>query len=79
VLKRVSVTWVDSAAVGGWQKPEMVNADPMVCESVGFLVRRDAKSILLALNAAISADSSTAYGDYMVIPNCAVKKIKNLK
>lgn len=79
MLKRAIVTWEDSASTGGWHHSSDVNRVPMICETTGYVVSRDAKSIVMALNAAVSKDSNSNHGDYITIPARAVLKIRRIK
>ena len=46
----VEVKWVDPAANGGWKplKETIEEAEPTPCRSVGFLIRRDKRRVVLA-------------------------------
>lgn len=77
-LKRAVVTWEDSATTSGWHPSGDVNRKPMICETTGYIVSRDAKSIVMALNAALSKDSRSEHGDYITIPSRAVLKVRRI-
>lgn len=68
--KIVLVRWVDSIHTGGWgSKPE----SNMECLTVGLLVERTKKHILIALSASAYCDAH-----YIQIPAIAVRSVKSL-
>ena len=65
----VYIEWIDSCRTEGWcthREIENVGA-PMECRTVGFLVREDDRSIVLALSA--------AHGDHVGSPYCSLMTI----
>lgn len=73
----VHVTWIDSAALHGWCDGAVVqNNRPTICESVGWIVRDIKDSI--AVSGHWSPDTNEWNGT-IVIPRCAVKKVRRLK
>ena len=72
----VEVSWHDSSSAAGWQKePETALLE---CWTAGYLVHRDNKSVVVALNCS-SERSSSGFGDTMTIPSSCVKKIRKLR
>ena len=74
--KVVLVEWIDSAGCSGWQEDPITT--PLICQSVGFLVRKSKESITLALSFC-DDNCSKPYGDMIVIPRGCIKKKKVLK
>ncbi len=73
--KIIHLEWVDSTSMQGWvndYKTPNVN-----CVSVGLLVSENKESITIASNKSLGFEN--AYGQYMTIPKCAIKKRKWLK
>ncbi len=70
-VKPVVVRWVDSTGISGWSK---YTASKMECTTVGHLVEKTKDRVVIALNRSQYND-----GDYMEIPNVAIKSIKKLK
>ena len=72
---RIEVKWLDSCHHQGWHEiSETKNYHPAHCRSTGYLIRNDDKEILMAMNL-----QSTNAGDFMSIPKCAIKEMKELK
>ena len=73
-LKKVHVTWIDSAAAARqWiDKEELMTV--AVCSSVGFLLERTRRHILIA-----QSYSDTQYGQVLVIPAGCIRKVKRLR
>jgi hypothetical protein len=79
----VAVEWVDASrlAVGWADFPEEISEpDPTVCVSIGFLVRKNAKGIILVPNVADvkNIDNQHVYGG-MMIPKSAIRSIRTLR
>ncbi len=73
----VLVRWVDSCGQPGWQSAIDIIDKPLTCQSVGFLVREDNESIVLALSRSDPSESSKPYGDMILIPSqCVLEKVK---
>ena len=72
-MKRVEVTWVDSAGVEGWKSRDETTA-PVRCRSVGYVVERNADKIVLA-----QSQTSEQINGLFAIPVVAVKKIRRLR
>lgn len=73
----VKVSWVDSCSTHGWNNRRDVRVEPSTIESVGWLVDRSKKSVRLALSRATDG-YSTELGDFLVIPACAVVKLRRI-
>lgn len=75
--KAVYVEWVDSMAKGGkvWHHENEFEPEDLTCRSLGFIVREDSKSIVIAGHASC-ADSLA--GD-INIPKCAITKRRAVK
>ncbi len=72
----VEVSWEDSSSFTGWQQaPERT---PLRCWSAGYLVHRDKRSLVIALNCS-SAESSNKFGDTMTIPASVVRSCRKLR
>ena len=72
----VEVTWQDSSSDSGWKRE--VNSELLTCWSAGYLVHKDNRSVVVALNTA-STGSANSHGDTMVIPRRCVQKIRRLR
>lgn len=67
----VSVEWNDACSYGGWTKD--ISADPMPVKTVGFLIRRDKKTLTIAQSI------GNAYAEQLVIPSAWISKVRRLK
>ncbi len=68
------VTWLDIKSTAHWQEESPSKAEPAVCVTVGWLVHRDEKKLVLA-------DSQTNDGDWgglTVIPIGVVRKVNRV-
>ncbi len=76
-MKMVKATWIDSAfGRHGWEsKKHYANIEPQTCTTVGFLVKRSASKVIIALN----TDQHGDVADCMVIPRKNIKKLEYLK
>lgn len=71
------VTWLDSKGGNSWEKwDESSTFETATCQSVGWIVERDNKVLLLA-NKTVGNDETQVCGD-MCIPREAVVKIETL-
>lgn len=68
------IQWMDSASADGWHREEDLEREPLVCESVGWLVLENDKMRVLAG----SISDSDQFAVLMYIPNVSVLKIKRL-
>lgn len=74
-MKRVEVTWVDSAgAATPWIHATRETLTIDTCTSVGYLVSQDKTQILLA-----QSRSQSQIGHPLAIPRVAVTRIRKLK
>ena len=67
------VEWDDSESVYGWREPEKYTPKPI--RSIGVVVHRDKNTLVIST-------SQTEYGKYMdqlLIPTCAIRKVKKVK
>ena len=73
----VYVEWVDSAGMAGWHRIEHTPDyhDPLECQSAGFLIHKDQKSITLALQ----LTNSGQVGELMTIPRQCVRRMVKVK
>ena len=76
----VEVTWADAASTGaGWmlarELKEWMDADFTVCKTVGYLVRKDNKKVVVAA----SGTSNDKWSDTTEIPRSQVRRIRRLK
>lgn len=75
-LRAVRVEWVDSASTGRWRhRKEAERFDVVACTTVGFVVSRNSKRIVLAQS--VSEDDDVC--DTMTIPAGCVKRVRRLK
>lgn len=52
----------------------------MTCETTGYLVERNNEGIVLALNRTVDhSHDDKQFGDFIVIPKGAVKKVRRVK
>lgn len=72
----VEVAWYDSASQTGWQKTPETSL--LACWTAGYLVHRDKRSVVIALNCSCE-HSSNSFGDTMTIPARVVKRVRRLK
>ena len=72
----VEVSWQDSSSDDRWQSA--VDTRILDCWTAGYLVHRDKKVVVIALNCA-SVHSNNACGHTMTIPMAVVSKITRLK
>ena len=71
------VDWVDSCSIGTWKRPEQYQEESYsVCQSVGFLINKDAEKVTLLQSRALETGN---LADGIVIPRVAVTKITKLK
>lgn len=77
-LKRLAlVTWLDSKGGNTWEIwDENSEFEPATCQSVGWIIERDSKVLLLA-NRTVGDEKTHVCGD-MCIPMEAVVKIETL-
>lgn len=75
-MKAVRVRWRDSARANSvWMSPESaIKVTPSKCESVGYVVHDDGKSLVLAG----SVDRYGNFGEVHVIPRSCVVKMKRV-
>lgn len=71
-MKRVEVTWVDSATVEGWKSRDETTA-PVRCRSIGYVVERTATKIVLA-----QSQTSEQLCGLFAIPAGAITKVRKL-
>lgn len=77
--RRLTVTWLDSGYTHGWVDPRTVLAEPITCETTGYLIKRGKEGIVMALNRIVSERAVKEFGDYITIPTAAIKKVRRLK
>ena len=74
-LKKIEITWIDSTWIGGWSNGDRCKKYGVSnCRSVGYLVRKDKKEILIGQ----SYDDNGNIGNITVVPISQVKGIKNV-
>lgn len=74
-LKKVQIKWIDSIRSDGWQYYEDISAEPMECESIGFLIKESANCY--AITSTIG-NEPLQMCQYLSIPKCAVTEFKVL-
>ncbi len=62
------VKWRDSSSQSGWRSIEDVSDEPLICESVGFVVKESNSSLVLALSLMDQEQASKPVGDTIIIP-----------
>ncbi len=72
-MKAVLIEWYDSCTTPRWC--DAADGELQLCVTVGIEVRRDAKSVTVA----ISYNGGTKYLDQLTIAMACVKKIRRLK
>jgi len=80
-MKLVLVEWVDSHGCVGWNPLDQLEAVPLHCKSVGWLVKKENGMVVLA--SSISGEKNDglrlfARGD-IAIPERCIRKTKVLK
>ena len=85
-MEPISVVWIDSSTRSSWVYGEEIgNLDPCMCVTVGFLVKKTKKKIVLVqslgeadgANATIAIPISTVVCQGKVkLPKCVLKKIE---
>lgn len=71
-MKIVTVTWVDSATCHGWI-PRAEPVSPLECQSVGYLVKRTKKKVVLA-----HSKNDGQWCGVIAIPRSAVTSVSRL-
>jgi hypothetical protein len=75
-MRPAEVEWVDSKAQGSWRDAdEYRNEQPAPCRSVGYVLTRDAKKIILLQ----SQSESGGVSDSITIPIGCVTKVRYLR
>lgn len=72
----VRIGWVDSASSHGWLDIEQISPEATMCETVGYFVFRSEHTTVVAQNRGFG--KATAFGNYVSIPNCCIRKIEAL-
>ena len=70
----IRVIWIDSCSSSGWCKGNNFG-DTTMCESVGWLVQDDRKSITVAGHRSESTDE---WNGAITIPRVAIKSLKRI-
>lgn len=85
-MKRVEVSWIDSAGNSGWRDLDDVlreaGNDPLQCWTCGYLLEDNDEYVLVALNRTVHPDGSKtreSVGDTIQIPRVAVSQIRYLR
>ena len=68
----VLVRWLDSSSQHGWLSEDEISKEPVLCETLGFLVKESADHIVVALNRGLS-ENIQPWGEVISIPMVAVK------
>ena len=80
-MNLVIVEWVDSHAGDGWQALDSLEAKPLHCRSVGWLVRRSETTTLLVSSISGERNGNLRLfgrGD-IAIPNRAIRKVTKVR
>ncbi len=82
--KRVEVTWIDSQETSGWRSSQEKTKEAkhmnLKCVSTGYLALKNKNRIVLWQSLAFDGEDNVVYSAaaQIIIPRCAVKKIKVL-
>ena len=72
----IEIKWRDACSHYGWRSIDNHRANKLsVCQTVGYLLKKDSKSITLAQ----SIDDSGSTTESIVIPKAGIVKMKTLK
>lgn len=74
-LRPVVVEWLDATGMHGWFDPAQTDPCPIRIMSVGYLVERTKKQLVMIS----SYTEQGMYGDYLVIPAPWIVRVKRLK
>lgn len=74
--KAYKIDWIDSFTTHGWRHPDSIDFSNCKCQTIGYYVREDNKSITLAQNKGVDDKD---FGDYMTIPKSVIKKKRIIK
>lgn len=74
-MKAVLVVWEDAANHEGWADGLDPDTDPVVCHTLGYLVKEDKKSGVLLIAQTISDDN---FNNAIQIPRRMVKRIVHI-
>ena len=76
----VEVEWLDSCVDSGWHASDaaFVRAAPSICTSVGILIERTPKQIVLA-QSLTSNEEGEQLADVLTIPAAVVKRVRRLR
>lgn len=75
-MKLVLIEWLDSAIAGAWTRDEP-DPEPVLCQSVGWLVQDGKKVKTLAPHMTVEEEAQRAGS--MTIPVCCITRIVTLK
>lgn len=74
-MRLVQVKWVDSALNIGWKSRYSKETSISKCKTVGYLVKKNKKQLVIAM----SVNDSGGYSEAMAIPIECVKSVKGVK
>lgn len=74
-MRLVEVKWVDSALNIGWKSEYSKETSISQCKTVGYLIKKNKKQLVIAMN----INDSGGYSEAMAIPIGCVKSIKKVK
>ena len=70
------VTWVDSCSCSRWRDVDQVRGETLMeCQTVGFLVSRTRRSLVLAQSVNENRDLAASW----VVPTAGVKRVERLR
>jgi hypothetical protein len=77
----VEVDWIDSCAHSGWRSFVDARDDslPSSCRSIGYMLRRDAKVLVLAQSIDATDEGDERFADVLAIPAAVVRRVRRLK
>jgi hypothetical protein len=70
----VVVDWLDSTSNSSWQPLKDIDSKPVCCRTIGYCLKKDKKSILVAASLSDLGHS----GDHMCIPRSCVCSVRRL-
>lgn len=81
-LKRgtpIYLVWIDSGSLAGWRAVEDLDADPLVCETLGWYIKHGKEGIVISLSKGDEDAMYKPYADCVTIPICAVRSLRRVK
>ena len=77
-MRRVYVEWIDSYTSTGWRDTDVLDAEPLMCYSIGYLVRDAEDGIVVAAHLGGDPAKPHQVCGAMTIPRSAVVRLEDL-